>query len=437
VVETGNSVIDPRALNFENAPFREWSETPNGLSFQQEGVWSFGGWQYATWWDAEWRLSVGRRQLPDGEWESIHFSDHRLERDDIHNVAVLGICGVDGTVHLSFDHHNDRLHYRLSRPGMALDPASHRWEEQQFSPVLRDLPGADAPVESLTYPQFFESPGGGLSMYYRTGGAGNGDSHLARYEPGSETWEYLGCFISREGVYRGSATRNAYLHGIGYDRTGRLHTTWCWREGPDAKMPRTGARGESGKMSNHDLCYAYSDDGGREWMGNAGELVRSLSGPEAIRVDSPGISVEEIPMGTGLYNQVTQTVDGEGGVHAIVPREDYLTYHHYWRTPDGGWGHRKLGYGGVRPRLVSDSEGNLVLVCRGQEDGRLRVVSARRSSGWSDWTLEYATDTVFGNEPLVDLARWRKDGLLSIYLQDKAAEPGRPSALRVVTLGRG
>ena len=201
-------------------------------------------------------------------------------------------------------------------------------------------------------------------------------------------------------------------------------------------MPRTGEKGESGKMSNHDLCYAYSDDGGETWCNNEGEAVCAASGPDAIRVDTPGISVMDIPMATGLYNQVAQTPDRAGRLHAVVPREDYVTYYHHWRDDSGVWRSRRLPYQGVRPRLVADRENNLILVFRHHEDGKLRVAVSRATEMWADWSLVFESDAVFADEPLVDLARWREEGVLSVYVQEKASTPGAPSALRVLSFAR-
>src|SRR3989339_381035 len=91
----GESVVDPQALIF---PEGQWGTCPNGMSFQQEGLSSLGGWQFATWYDASRRLCVGRRNLPDPAWETLRFADYHLEGNDTHDVAVLGICPGDGSL---------------------------------------------------------------------------------------------------------------------------------------------------------------------------------------------------------------------------------------------------------------------------------------------------------------------------------------------------
>jgi len=68
---------------------------------------TFKGWQYVTYYDAQRHVCIGRRKLPDGDWELIHFNDYLFEGNDNHNVTVLGISRIDGTIHLAFDHHGE------------------------------------------------------------------------------------------------------------------------------------------------------------------------------------------------------------------------------------------------------------------------------------------------------------------------------------------
>jgi len=440
VEASDDSVVDPAALTFRDAPFQEWSGGPNGLSYQQDGLASCGGWQYATWWDAARRLCVGRRKLPRGAWQTIRFADHRIRGNDIHNVAVLGICPQDGTIHLSFDHHGHPLRYRVSRQGAALRPEQHRWEAGLFGPILRRLPSASPiPNAPLTYPRFFRAPGGGLQLCFRIGSSGNGERHLARYDPATGRWTHQGAFTSRVGTYEGSTSRNAYPHGIGYGCKGRLHMTWCWREGRARGARRTGSKGRSGKLTNHDLLYACSDDGGDTWRNSGGAIVRAPGGdgPAAIGVHSPGIVVATIPMFTGLMNTTTQAVDSHGRIHVILSREDHLTYYHYWRAVDGTWRHRRMPFRGVRPELAIDRGDNLFLVFREIGSRRLCVAGATAARQWGDWAVLYGSRRQFDCEPLIDRYRWEDEGVLSVYVQDKPTATGEPSPLRVLSFRPG
>jgi hypothetical protein len=117
LTKVADSVIDPEALYFTQGT---WGNCVNGQTFQQDALASFKGHQYATYYDSARRLCVARRRAGERAWEVIRFADYHLKGNDTHDVAVLGICPADGTIHLAFDHHVHPLHCRVSRTGAAL-----------------------------------------------------------------------------------------------------------------------------------------------------------------------------------------------------------------------------------------------------------------------------------------------------------------------------
>lgn len=70
------------------------------------------GWRYVPYYDANRHVCLARRKLRDSSWQFIRFEDYVLNHDDVHNTISVGICPKDGTIHLSFDHHNHPLYYR-------------------------------------------------------------------------------------------------------------------------------------------------------------------------------------------------------------------------------------------------------------------------------------------------------------------------------------
>lgn len=48
----------------------------------------------------------------------------------------LGISKGDGTLHMSFDQHDNPLNYRVSRPGVATHPLNIEWSAELFGPIL-------------------------------------------------------------------------------------------------------------------------------------------------------------------------------------------------------------------------------------------------------------------------------------------------------------
>lgn len=435
------SVIDREALNFPSGPF---GTCINGQTFQQEALVSCRGFQYAVYFADGGVLAVARRQLPKGSWETIRFADYAIHHDDVHNVAVIGICEEDGTIHLSFDHHGHPLHYRRSVPGVALRPEEFAWEASLFGPITSVLvPGQ--PLKTVTYPQFVGTPQGKLQLLYRLGASGDGDWYLAEYDPTAGGWAVLGQLFSRAGQYQTSSSRCAYPNPLRYGGGSRLHVTWCWRE-----RPREAIRD---LRTNHDLCYAYSDDFGRTWCDTAGCQIAVLDAKQSgIAVDTPGTVVRTTRYLWGQMNTTTQWIDSRGRVHVInwqqqqdaaAASTDLNTwrYYHYWRDTDGTWHDNPLPFIGRKPQIAVAEPGTAhVVYCQGEDrnyhgqdhGGKLTIAVASEASGWQDWQTAWQSETTFVGEPLLDPMRWRDAGILSAYVQEKPTTAGAPSALHVI-----
>jgi hypothetical protein len=441
VTKVGDSVVDEKALTIDGG----FGQAINGKSFQQDALASHKGYQYVGYYDATRRVCLARRRLPEGGWSLLRFEDYDFRSNDAHNTISIGICPRDGTVHLAFDHHGHMLHYRVSEKGTAIDPESALWEPSLFGPVLSELE-IGKPIR-ITYPRFWQTPEGGLQFCYRQGGSGNGDRMLVDYDPETGTWKDTRMIDSREGLYKDvvgeSGSRCSYPNGYDYGPGGKLHVTWVWRE--------------SSQGSNHDLCYAYSEDRGRTWLNSRGE---QLVGPP--RVDSPGVAVVKISRALGLMNTHGQAVDSKGRVHAVMwhcsnellaaagskPAEhrwgppEARRYHHYWHGGDGAWHHIELlGVSGSRPKLFMDKEDNAFLIFTdarhheiGVRQGDLKVMAATAASGWEDWMVIHTEEGPFVNEMVGDLYRWKDEGVLSIMVQEMPAKPHDPTSLRIIDL---
>ncbi|WP_413432942.1 BNR repeat-containing protein [Crateriforma spongiae] len=321
----------------------QWNFGPGALQ-------TFNGWQYAAYWDDTKQVSVARRKLPDGPWAVVSLSDYQrtstgdrgkggvISRGfgDGHEKVAMGISS-DGYIHLSFDHHLSTLRYRRSIQPIAKAPERVVWNEKLFGIVQNHLGIIDsrshrndaqkivdqtAPkLESVTYPSFV-SHGNSMLLYLRLGGgSGAANSHLFHYSGGS--WsprdEPSSQFIDQRWS-GGDGTVNAYPFGLVFQH-GRCHLTWCWRDNPDHR-------------TSHDLCYAYSDDGGIHWCNNDGRLV-ATRGLEFITADTPGITVMKIPPGHGYRNGGSMVVDEESRVHVLArgPNGDPTIYQ---RDPQAG-----------------------------------------------------------------------------------------------------
>ena len=135
VTKIQDTTVDTEAMTLgSGAPY---GYAINGLSFQQEIIWTHNGWQYVVYYNRYRHVCLSRRQLPSGPWQKIEFTDYTLSTTtDAHNVVTMGICPNNGTIHLSFDHHGQPLNYRVSQTGVATNPDSITWSTALFGPVL-------------------------------------------------------------------------------------------------------------------------------------------------------------------------------------------------------------------------------------------------------------------------------------------------------------
>ncbi len=427
VAKLDDSLVDREALTIQGG----FGPSINGQSFQQDAIVSHRGWQYVAYYDGARHVAVGRRRLPDGPWQIVRLTDYPFQSNDAHNIISLGLCPKDGTIHLAFDHHGHPLHYRVSAQGAATEPEKADWTPALFSPVISELERGMR--IAITYPRFLQTPGGGLQFFYRRGGSGNGDRMMADYDPEAGTWKNTRQIDSRQGTYRGNASRCSYPNGYTYGPDGRLHATWVWREGP--------------LTANHDLVYVSSADDGVTWWNNAGER---LDGPP--HLDSPGVTVVEIGPDLGLMNTHGQAVDSRGRVHVVMWHCTEATlraagskpgaerwgppaarrYHHYWRDESGRWQHRELPWpAGNRPKVFVDRHDNLLLVY-GRE-GHLEIAAASAARQWNDWQIVHVEPGPFVNEMLGDPYRWQADGVLSVLVQAMPAQPHDSTPLRIVS----
>jgi hypothetical protein len=217
-----------------------------------------------------------------------------------------------------------------------------------------------------------------------------------------------------------SEVRCAYMNSVSYAGK-RLHASWVWRDRFEKTNPR----------NQHDLCYAYSDDDGRTWMNSAGNAI-GKTGKEFIHLNSPGVAVVEIPIGSGLTNQTTHFAYADGSIHVVVRQSPKTLrgdrYFHYWRDDKGEWRQEVLPFSGGRPKLVGSSNRTLVLVYTDDvDDEKEEILIAKGQpnselTGWKWTNVKLPERHWIAGEAVLDLERWKQEQVLSIYGQ---AEPAR------------
>lgn len=382
----------------------------NTAVFRGSSLATHGDTQYIAYYDGDGYVTLGKRKLGSDDW-TLQRTQYKGKVTDGHNVISIGVDG-DGYVHASFDHHGHPLRYAKSTAPGSLE----------LGDMIQMIGDGE---QDVTYPEFYTLADGDMIFAYRSGASGRGNLVLNRYDTGSKTWSRV-----HDVLIDGEGERNAYWQMFA-DPKGTLHLSWVWRE---TWLVET----------NHDLCYARSDDGGKTWK-------RSDGTPYQLPItQATAEKAWEIPQNSELINQTSMTADAKG--HPFIAT--------YWRdqesrTPqyrlvwhDGKkWrmstvGERKtpfsLAGGGTkmipiaRPRIVSDGR-KACYIFRDEERGSKVSVAYTPQLGKKDWTVTDMTDfSVDAWEPSHDLNLWNQRRQLHVFVQpshqgdgEKVADTGK------------
>ncbi|CBY00221.1 hypothetical protein IAQ61_011152 [Plenodomus lingam] len=383
----------------------EGSVRLNGLSFQQHALTTFGNHQYVAFYKTvtgygKHHVNLGRRQISPtfGEWQSFAFTDYVQQTLDEHNTISMGISG-DGRIHLSFDHHDVALNYRVSNAGIA-KTVPKDWSASTFGgSVVHSLPGSTGPFTPLTYPRFERLDSGDLLMEFRIGQSGAGDSYIHHYSSTTGQW-------SNTGKYLQGQDNNAYINGIS-NQGGKLFVSWTVRETPDAK-------------TNHDFYFAYSQDDGVTWRQSNGRTVA-----KPITPSTAGIKIYSIPQNSQIINQEAQCADQKGRFHALMRDNStgVARFYHYMRTPEGQFTKTAMNLPGLStpPYLayrgkIAATDDNVIAIIPDAPASTVQIWASTASGAYTNWTKLAEIPNMAG-EPLVDEERLDKYGILSLFVR--------------------
>lgn len=371
----------------------------NVVVFRRNALVSDNNYQYAAYYDSGQNLVLAKRLLGSKKW-TLEKTSYKGNAADAHNSISIMLDGK-GYLHVAWDHHNNPLNYcRSVRPG-SLE-------------LTARLPMSGSLESRVTYPEFYRLANGNLLFLYRDGASGNGNLVIKRYDAGAQKWEDL-----HQNLIDGEGKRNAYWQAY-VDDKGAIHISWVWRESPDV-------------ASNHDMCYAMSEDDGISWQRSDGTIYTLPINARTAEY------ILRIPQSSELINQTSMYVDKK-----FVP---YVTS--YWRDAgdsipqyhllflrDGKWEERNLGFrtkafslSGTGTRRIPVSRPQLIVWMRGgqtvvgvifrdEERGNRASIAISSDREFKKWELHDIFQQDLGSwEPNYDTEQWRRSTILSLFIQ--------------------
>ncbi len=371
----------------------------NAVVFRKNSIASFKKWQYIAYYNNRKNLVIGKRKIGAEKFQIVTTS-FKGNTSDAHNAISIMVDG-DGYLHLSWDHHNNALNYARS-----LYPGS-----LQFTAKIK-MTGLHE--DNVSYPEFYCMPSGNLLFLYRDGGSGKGNLVMNAYNKTNKQWNQL-----HSNVIDGEGKRNAYWQAC-TDKTGSVHLSWVWRETPNV-------------ASNHDMCYARSNDGGLTWLKSTGEkynLPITAATAEYACI---------IPQNSELINQTSMVAD-ENGTPFIATywrsENDSIPQYRVVYKENAQWKNSSLGFRTTpfslsgqgtkkipvsRPQIITwqiKNKQHAALIFRDTERGEKISAATTTDISSNDWTVKDLTTTSVGSwEPSYDTELWKRRKILHLYMQ--------------------
>lgn len=371
----------------------------NAVVFRKNSLVTYKDTQFIAYYDGDGYMVLGKRRSGDRQWQ-LKKTPYRGNTSDAHNSISIMTDG-EGYLHIAWDHHNNPLRYCKS-----ITPGSLE---------LTDKMSMTGELEQkLSYPEFFRMADGGLLFLYRDGGSGQGNLVINKYDINTRKWSRL-----HSNLVDGEGKRNAYWQ-VFVDSRGVIHLSWVWRESPDV-------------ASNHDLCYARSDDGGISWSNSKGEQyklpITAATAEYAWR----------IPQSSELINQASMFADAAGNPYIATYWRDAgdsvpqyrIVYklNNEWQEQDlafrktpfslSGGGTKKIPIS--RPQVIAWKKGRktgAVLFFRDAERGSKVSVAVCKDIKKGKWKVKDLFDESVGSwEPSYDTELWKDKKIINLFVQ--------------------
>lgn len=376
-----------------------WSNNSvNTVVFRNSALTSFKGIQYTAYYDPEGRMVLAKRNLNLKKWDTV-ITSYTGNVKDAHNDISIAIDS-EGYLHVSWDHHDTHLRYARSKKAFSLELG----EEQPMT-------GDDE--SKVTYPEFHNLPDGKLLFCYRSGASGRGNMIMKSFDVKTQQWTSL-----QNNLIDGENQRSAYWQM--YVGKKGIYISWVWRESWDVS-------------TNHDLCYAFSPDGGKTWKKSTGEKytlpITKLTAEHAW----------DIPQNSSLINQTAMTVDDQGNPYIAtywdnngIPQYKVVyLFNGKWNLINtnfhvnpfslGGGGTKRIPIS--RPEILVDKS-MLYLLFRDEErENKITLGSTNLKN--KEWKLQDLSQFTVGQwEPNFDKKLWEQKKQLHIFSQNVSQADG-------------
>lgn len=408
------SACNTTKINTTNLGYGWSNNSVNVVKFRKNALTTYKEYQFTAFYNEEGFVVLGKRKTNSKHWETVKTS-YKGKSSDAHNTICIAIDG-DGYLHISWDHHNNKLHYAKGKEPLSLVLG----EEESMT-------GIDE--KNVTYPEFYNLPNGNLLFLYRSGSSGKGNLVLNSYHLKSKKWDQL-----HQNLINGEGERNAYWQTC-IDNNGVIHLSWVWRETGDV-------------ATNHDLCYARSKDSGVTWEKSTGE---------SYQLPITAATAEyawKIPQNSSLINQTSMAADKNGNPYiSTYWSENGIPQFQIVYKKDSKWtrentGFRKLAFqlggGGTksipisRPDILIDDKEealSIYFLFNDKERGNKVSLAYKKLDENSDWKIRDLTTTSVGQwEPNYDINLWKASQKLHIFTQEVTQIDGEGLAKKEPTM---
>ena len=392
-----------------------WSNNSvNTVVFRNKALTTFKNIQFTAYYNPEGKMVLAKRKLNSQKWEVV-VTPYSGNVKDAHNDISIAIDS-DGYLHVSWDHHNTRLRYARSTKPFSLELGKEM-----------SMTGKDE--DKVTYPEFHNLSNGKLLFCYRSGASGRGNMVMKLYDVPTQKWTSL-----QNNLIDGENQRSAYWQ-ICVGKKG-IYISWVWRESWDVS-------------TNHDICYAFSDDDGKTWQKSTGEKYNLPITEKTAEI------AWKIPQNSSLINQTAMTVDEDGNpyianywaVNGVPQYKIVYLKAGKWHLMDtdfhqnaftlGGGGTKKIPIS--RPKILVNKS-MLYLLYRDEERDN-KITLAYTDLAKKQWKLEDISPFPVGQwEPNFDQELWAAKKQLQIFSQNVSQEDGeglvkvKPQPVQVLEL---